>query len=83
MTFLDENTDGDDSEARQDAEQRDSVQSKKLKIKEIIICDVTVNTYPLHAARLYGCVCKVKDRHIDPSAEMNKAFENTSMLIMS
>lgn len=67
MIFLDENADGDNSEARQDVEQRDSVQSKKLKIKEIIICDVTVNTCPLQLG--CGCMCNVKDRHINPSAE--------------
>ena len=55
MIFLDENTDGDDSEVRQDVEQQDSVQSKKLKIKEIIICDVTVNTYPLQLGYMVGC----------------------------
>lgn len=68
MTFLDENADGDNSEARQDVEQRDSVQSKKLKIKEIIIRDGHV---------------QCEDRHINPNAEMNKTFDNTSMLIMS
>jgi len=55
VTFLDENTDGDNSEARQDVKQRDSVQSKKLKTKEIIIRDVTVNTCPLQLGYMVVC----------------------------